>query len=89
MGGDGVRHRGIGGNRGHLAGIFAAARLQSLTKAADPAAMKNRAFSDPAVAEVFAAYPPELRPSLLALRALIFEVAEEQLGKGGLVETLK
>jgi hypothetical protein len=89
MGGDGVRHHGIGGNRGDPAGIFAAARLPSLTKAADPAAMKNRAFGDPAVAEVFAAYPPELRPSLLALRALIFEVAEEQLGKGGLVETLK
>lgn len=51
--------------------------------------MKNRAFSDPAVAAVFAAYPPVLLPSLMALRALIFEVAEAQLGKGGLVETLK
>ncbi|MGH6883161.1 DUF1801 domain-containing protein [Hypericibacter sp.] len=51
--------------------------------------MRHRPFSDPAVAEVFAAYPPTLRPALLALRTLIFEVADAQLGKGGLVETLK
>lgn len=69
--------------------VFAATRLQSLAKAAGLAAMRNRAFSDPAVAEVFAAYRPAPRPSLLALRALIFETAEEQLGKGGLIETLK
>jgi len=51
--------------------------------------MKHRPFSDPAVAKVFAAYPPALRSALLALRTLIFEVAEAQLGKGGLIETLK
>lgn len=51
--------------------------------------MKHRPFSDPAVAKVFAAYPPALRPALLALRGLIFEVADAQLGEGGLIETLK
>jgi hypothetical protein len=51
--------------------------------------MKNRPFSDPAVAKAFTAYPPVLRPALLALRTLIFEEADAQLGKGGLIETLK
>jgi hypothetical protein len=51
--------------------------------------MKHRPFSDPAVAKVFAAYPPVLRPALLALRTLIFGMADAQLGKGGLIETLK
>jgi hypothetical protein len=41
------------------------------------------------VAKVFAAYPPVLRPALLALRTLIFGMADAQLGKGGLIETLK
>jgi hypothetical protein len=51
--------------------------------------MKHRPFSDPAVAKVFAAYPSALRPALLALRGLIFEAADAQLGTGGLIETLK
>jgi hypothetical protein len=51
--------------------------------------MKHRPFSDPAVAKVFAAYPPALRRALLTLRGLILEVADAQLGKGGLLETLK
>jgi hypothetical protein len=51
--------------------------------------MRHRAFSDRAVAAAFDAFPARLRPSLLALRDLIFQVAEEQLGKGGLTETLK
>jgi hypothetical protein len=51
--------------------------------------MKHRPFSDPAVAKIFAAYPPALRPALLALRSLILDVADAQLGKGGLIETLK
>ena len=41
------------------------------------------------MAKAFAAYPPVLHPALLALRTLIFEVADAQLGKGGLIETLK
>ena len=51
--------------------------------------MKHRSFSDPAVAKVFAAYPPALRRALLTLRGLILEVADAQRGKGGLIETLK
>ncbi|QEX20164.1 hypothetical protein FRZ61_00790 [Hypericibacter adhaerens] len=51
--------------------------------------MGRKSFGDPAVAAAFAAYPAALRPSLLALRALIIEVAEAELGKGALIETLK
>lgn len=52
-------------------------------------AMKPRAFSDPAVAAAFDAFPSGLRPSLLSLRDLIFRAGDEQLGRGGLIETLK
>lgn len=38
---------------------------------------------------VFDAYPPAVRAALLDLRRLILETADEQLGDGALVETLK
>ena len=46
-------------------------------------------FSSPRVAQVFDSYPPALRTRLLALRALIFEVAASTPGVGELEETLK
>jgi hypothetical protein len=44
---------------------------------------------DPAVAENFRAYPPQVRSKLLALRALIFEITDSIKGVGELTETLK
>ena len=46
-------------------------------------------FADPAVAAVFAACPAALRKRLLALRALVFDVAARTEGVGPLTETLK
>lgn len=46
-------------------------------------------FADPAVADVFAAYPRPIRAKLLALRRLILETAEKTPGVGALHETLK
>lgn len=46
-------------------------------------------FSDPAVAAAFDAFPDDARPDLMALRALIFDVAAETDGVGALQETLK
>ncbi|HEV8332542.1 MAG TPA: hypothetical protein VGQ22_14040 [Steroidobacteraceae bacterium] len=46
-------------------------------------------FENARVAGVFAGYPPQLRPRLLALRHLIFEVARQTDGVGKLQETLK
>lgn len=43
----------------------------------------------PAVAQKFAAYPPTVRPKLLALRKMIFDVATQTPGVGPLQETLK
>jgi len=43
---------------------------------------------DPAVAEIFKQYPPEMRKKLLFLRSLIFETAAE-LDVGEIEETLK
>jgi hypothetical protein len=63
--------------------------LRNRAEPADLLAMGRKSFGDPAVAAAFAAYPAALRPSLLALRALIVEVAEAELGKGALIETLK
>ncbi len=51
--------------------------------------MRNRAFDEKAVADRFAAYPAEIRNRLLALRALIYEVADATEGVGALQETLK
>jgi Domain of unknown function (DU1801) len=42
-----------------------------------------------AVAEVFRSYPPEIRRKVLALRKIIFEVANNTPGVGELEETLK
>jgi len=44
---------------------------------------------DPAVAKVFAEYPPVLRKRLLAARKMIFEVAKQTEGVGPLQETLE
>ena len=46
-------------------------------------------FADPAVAAVFEAYPAAMRRRLLALRALVFDVAAKTEGVGRLTETLK
>lgn len=46
-------------------------------------------FFNDKVAAAFAAFPDELRPGLLRLRALIHEIAEETPGVGPLEETLK
>ncbi len=47
-----------------------------------------QAIHNPAVADVFNNYPPEMRKKLLFLRALIFETAAE-LDVGEIEETLK
>lgn len=44
---------------------------------------------DSAVARAFEAFPPTIRPKLLALRQLIFEVAGSTEGVGPITETLK
>ncbi len=50
--------------------------------------MPNKPFENEDVAAAFATYPPRLREKLLALRALIFDVAQaEQVGR--IEETLK
>ena len=46
-------------------------------------------FEAPAVAARFQAYPPRARRVLLRLRELIFQVARDTPGVGGLQETLK
>ena len=46
-------------------------------------------FVDRKVAAVFKAYPPALRRKLMALRELVFDVAEGTDGVGPLTETLK
>ena len=46
-------------------------------------------FRNPAVAEKFRSYPPPVKRKLLALRALIFQIAESTKGVGELTETLK
>jgi Domain of unknown function (DU1801) len=51
--------------------------------------MRRVQFSDPAVAAVFDAYPKQLGTRLLALRALIFDIARNTEGVGRLQETLK
>ncbi|MEQ1529255.1 MAG: DUF1801 domain-containing protein [Methylococcales bacterium] len=48
-----------------------------------------RPFEHAGVAEVFAAYPPNMRCKLLALRELIFATAAATPGVGKLEETLK
>lgn len=51
--------------------------------------MSAARFQSRPVADVFAAYPPQLRARLLALRRMIFQVARQTEGVGELQETLK
>ena len=44
---------------------------------------------EPRVVQAFEALPPEIRPKLLILRQLIFEVARSTDGVGPVTETLK
>lgn len=46
-------------------------------------------IKNPEVAEIFATYPTEIRPKLMSLRQLIFDVASRIAGVGELEETLK
>jgi len=46
-------------------------------------------FADKNVAAVFKAYPPALRSRLMALRELVFDIADSTEGVGPLTETLK
>lgn len=46
-------------------------------------------FADKKVAAVFAAYPAQLRSKMMALRELVFDVAENTDGVGPLDETLR
>ncbi len=48
-----------------------------------------RRFSDSAVAAVFKACPPDLRPKLMTLRELVFDTAANTPQVGHLTETLK
>ncbi len=48
-----------------------------------------RPFDSQAVAATFAAYPPQYRQKLMALRAVIFDTAAATEGVGELEETLK
>lgn len=50
---------------------------------------KRRKFDDPTVKAVFDGYPKPLRERLLALRDLIFEVADSAEDLDGIEETLK
>ena len=51
--------------------------------------MTQRPFPDPAVETAFDAFPDAARASLLAMRDLIFDVAEATEGVGALEEKLK
>jgi len=46
-------------------------------------------FTNPAVAQVFEAYPPQVRGKMLALRELVLRTAAKTSGVGPLEETLK
>ena len=50
---------------------------------------KRHNFENPQVAEVFEAYPKEIKTKLMFLRQLIFDVALKTDGVGELEETLK
>ena len=51
--------------------------------------MSHPPFLDPAVGQAFDAFPDDARANLIALRALIFDVADATRGVGALEETLK
>jgi hypothetical protein len=46
-------------------------------------------YANPAIAQVFKAFPPNMRRKLLELRELIFAVAASTKGVGNIEETLK
>ncbi len=46
-------------------------------------------FDNPKVAAIFAAYPPKIRPKLMALREAIFSTAAATDGVGEIEETLR
>lgn len=46
-------------------------------------------FANAAVAAKFGAYPPHVRPKILALRALVFQAAATAQGAGEIEESLK
>lgn len=46
-------------------------------------------FTNPAVAQVFEAYPPHVRGKMLVLRELVLKIAASTPGVGPLEETLK
>ena len=46
-------------------------------------------FKNPKIAEIFNAYPEDLKEKLMLLRQLIFDTASETEGVGDLEETLK
>ena len=50
---------------------------------------KQRAYGDPNVAAIFAAYPPVIRTRLRFLRGLIFDVADRTKGVGAIEETVR
>ena len=50
---------------------------------------KRKNIEDAEVAAVFDAYPGEIKPKLMFLRQLIFDVASRTNGVGELEETLK
>jgi hypothetical protein len=50
---------------------------------------RSRRFADADVQAAFAAYPPDVRAELMALRELIFDTAANTDGVGALHETLK
>ena len=50
---------------------------------------KRKSIENPGVAAVFEAYPKEVKPKLMFLRQLIFDVASRTDGVGELEETLK
>lgn len=50
---------------------------------------KRRAYGDPNVAAIFAAYPSAIRARLRFLRGLIFDVADRTQGVGAIEETMR
>lgn len=50
---------------------------------------KRRAYGDPNVAAIFAAYPPAIRARLRFLRGLIYDVADRTPGVGAINETVR
>ncbi len=64
-------------------------RLIRPPKIPAPMPVASDRFPTPAVAQAFAAFPPDVRPRLRALRALVYATARRTPGVGPLEETLK